>query len=77
MAVLLERPGRRSGQLVGRSPYMQAVHVAASRHLLGRVVPVRIDRGFANSLAGTVLDGPVDGGVRGRRPADHTREAVA
>ncbi len=25
--VLLERPGRRAGQLLGRSPYMQAVHV--------------------------------------------------
>jgi len=25
--VLLERPGRRPGQLLGRSPYMQAVHV--------------------------------------------------
>jgi tRNA-2-methylthio-N6-dimethylallyladenosine synthase len=77
MAVLLERAGRRSGQLLGRSPYMQAVHVAASRRLHGRIVTVRIDRGFANSLAGTVLDPLPDGGTPGRRPADRAREAVA
>jgi tRNA-2-methylthio-N6-dimethylallyladenosine synthase len=75
MAVLLERAGRRSGQLLGRSPYMQAVHVAASRRLHGRIVPVRIDRGLANSLAGTVLGPLPEGGTPGRRPADRAREA--
>lgn len=77
MAVLLERPGRRPGQLLGRSPYMQAVHVAAPERLRGEVMPVRIDRGLANSLAGTLLDGQPLGGATGGRPADRAREAVA
>ena len=77
MAVLLERTGRRPGQLLGRSPYMQAVHVAASRRLIGRIVPVRIDRGLANSLAGTILGQLPEGGAPGPRSADRAREAVA
>jgi tRNA-2-methylthio-N6-dimethylallyladenosine synthase len=56
LPVLLERPGRRPGQLVGRSPYMQAVHVdlpaAALARLAGRIVEVRIEAAHANSLAG-------------------------
>ena len=79
MAVLLEHTGRRTGQMVGRSPYMQAVHVAASPGLQGRIVPVRIDRGLANSLAGTVLDVLPDGGKPRPRPdglAGRAREEV-
>ena len=58
MSILLERPGRLSGQLVGRSPYMQAVHVNAPARLLGRLVDVEIEAGHANSLAGSLLGGP-------------------
>ena len=29
MPVLFDRPGRRAGQLLGRSPYMQAIHAVA------------------------------------------------
>ena len=50
--VLLERPGRKPGQLVGRSAHMQAVHVTAPDDLLGRVAEVHILAGQANSLAG-------------------------
>ena len=57
MSVLLERPGRRSGQLVGRSPYMQAVHVSAPEHLLGHRVEVGIEAGHPNSLAGSLIGG--------------------
>jgi tRNA-2-methylthio-N6-dimethylallyladenosine synthase len=55
MAVLLDRPGRHSGQLVGRTPYMQAVHVSAPDHLLGTVSMIRIDHAQTNSLAGTLV----------------------
>lgn len=55
MSVLLERPGRRSGQLVGRSPYMQAVHVSAPERLLGRLVDVAVEAGHPNSLAGCLI----------------------
>ena len=58
--VLLERPGRRDGQLVGRSPYMQAVHVSAPAHRIGSVAPVRIVEGKANSLSG-IIDGNMTG----------------
>jgi tRNA-2-methylthio-N6-dimethylallyladenosine synthase len=56
LPVLLERPGRRPGQLVGRSPYMQAVHVAvpevALARLTGRLMDVHIEAAHPNSLAG-------------------------
>ena len=40
--VLFEQPGRREGQIVGRSAYLQPVHVMASRELIGQVRSVRI-----------------------------------
>jgi tRNA-2-methylthio-N6-dimethylallyladenosine synthase len=55
LPVLFEREGRRSGQLTGRSPYMQAVHATAPQRLLGRIVDLRIDGCHPNSLAGTVV----------------------
>jgi tRNA-2-methylthio-N6-dimethylallyladenosine synthase len=54
LPVLLERPGRHPGQLGGRSPYLQAVHVAGPAEWIGRIVPVRIESCRPNSLAGTV-----------------------
>ena len=54
MPVLFERAGRHPGQLVGRSPYLQAVHAKADSALIGRVVEVAIEAVRANSLAGTV-----------------------
>ena len=54
MPVLFERAGRHPGQLVGRSPYLQAVHAEAVSALIGRVVEVAIEAVRANSLAGTV-----------------------
>jgi tRNA-2-methylthio-N6-dimethylallyladenosine synthase len=50
--VLLERPGRHPGQLIGRSPYLQAVHCAAPGHLIGQIVAVTIAQASHNSLAG-------------------------
>jgi len=50
MRVLLDRPGRHAGQLLGRSPYMQPVHVKAAAHLIGTVVPLRITKVHPNSL---------------------------
>ena len=59
--VLLDRRGRHAGQLVGRSPYMQAVHVVAPESLFGVIAAVRVEAAHANSLAG-VLATP-DGGA--------------
>ena len=55
MPVLFERQGRHPGQLVGRSPYLQAVHATADSSLLGRIVEVAIERVDANSLAGVLV----------------------
>jgi len=53
--VLFERQGRHPGQLVGRTPYLQAVHATADYSLLGRIAKVAIERADANSLAGAVI----------------------
>ena len=52
LPVLLEKPGREPGQMVGRSPYLNAVHLAAPAALAGTIVPVRIVGAATNSLAG-------------------------
>jgi tRNA-2-methylthio-N6-dimethylallyladenosine synthase len=52
MPVLFDRPGRHPGQIAGRSPYMQAVHVDAPDLELGSLASVLIEAGHDNSLAG-------------------------
>jgi tRNA-2-methylthio-N6-dimethylallyladenosine synthase len=42
LEVLLEKPGRLPGQLVGRSPYLQSVHVMAAPEHIGEVKMVTI-----------------------------------
>jgi tRNA-2-methylthio-N6-dimethylallyladenosine synthase len=51
MPVLLDQRGRRAGQLVGRSPWMQAVHLEAPEARLGEIVEAVIEAGHANSLS--------------------------
>jgi tRNA-2-methylthio-N6-dimethylallyladenosine synthase len=58
--VLFDRPGRRPGQLLGRSPTLQAVHAAAGDAYLGRLAEVRINSAHANSLAGTLVAPPAN-----------------
>jgi tRNA-2-methylthio-N6-dimethylallyladenosine synthase len=55
MDVLFEKPGRRTGQAIGRSPYLQSVHVEDAASLIGEVRPVRIDAVFPNSLKGSLV----------------------
>ncbi len=52
LEVLIEKPGRLPGQVAGRSPYLNAVHLAAGPETIGSVVPVRVVATEANSLAG-------------------------
>jgi tRNA-2-methylthio-N6-dimethylallyladenosine synthase len=56
LAVLFEKPGREKGQLVGRSPYLQPVHVAGGRDLIGRIANVKIAKLTANSLHGALRE---------------------
>ena len=57
--VLFEKPGRHPGQLVGRSPYLQPVQVMAAPSTVGEIAAVTITEISANSLFGTLADGPV------------------
>jgi tRNA-2-methylthio-N6-dimethylallyladenosine synthase len=54
--VLLEKAGRLPGQLVGRSPYLQAVQVMAPAECIGSVHRVIIDEAGSNSLFGSLAD---------------------
>ncbi len=55
--VLLEKPGRHRGQLVGRSPYLQAVHLDADKARIGEIVTVCVDAIGANSLSAHIVSG--------------------
>ena len=50
--VLLERSGRKAGQLVGKSPWLQSVHVEADGAAIGDLVTVDLVDAGPNSLAG-------------------------
>jgi len=56
MAVLFERPGQRQGQILGRSPYLQAVHAQGAPHHLGTSLDVEILSAGPNSLSALILD---------------------
>jgi tRNA-2-methylthio-N6-dimethylallyladenosine synthase len=66
--VLVTGPGRRPGQMSGRTPYLQPVHITSEGHagseyqggaaLVGQVVPVVIEDARPQSLGGR-LDVPV------------------
>ncbi|HVX74383.1 MAG TPA: tRNA (N6-isopentenyl adenosine(37)-C2)-methylthiotransferase MiaB [Devosia sp.] len=53
--VLLDKPGRLPGQLGGRSPYLQAVHLEAPERLLGTVQQVLIVGAGNNSIEGKIV----------------------
>jgi len=55
LPVLLERKGRKPGQLVGKSPYLQAVHTDAPDHMIGQIAKVKIDQVNTNSLSGQLV----------------------
>ena len=55
LPVLFEKPGRHDEQAIGRSPYLQSVHVEDSRHLIGQIVEVEITAGQQNSLKGRLM----------------------
>jgi tRNA-2-methylthio-N6-dimethylallyladenosine synthase len=56
LPVLVTGPGRRAGQIAGRSPYLQPVHMSGPLALAGQVVPVRIAAGNPNSLSGDLVE---------------------
>jgi len=58
LPILFEQPGRREGQLKGRSPYLQAVHAPGPASLIGRIAEVEIEALGVNSLGGRLVTAP-------------------
>jgi tRNA-2-methylthio-N6-dimethylallyladenosine synthase len=54
MDVLFTGPGRHPGQIVGRSQYLQPIHITGSGSLIGEERAVRIRDVHPNSLSGTL-----------------------
>ncbi len=54
MQVLLERPGRHPGQLIGKSPWLQSIHVDAADARIGDLIEVDIVSAGPNSLGGAI-----------------------
>jgi tRNA-2-methylthio-N6-dimethylallyladenosine synthase len=52
--VLVERPGRRAGQMIGRSPWLQSVHVETGA-APGEMLAVTLVSAGPNSMTGAVL----------------------
>jgi len=50
IGLLLEKPGRKPGQLVGRSPWLQPVNIDAKGSEIGDIIRVRITDAGPNSL---------------------------
>jgi tRNA-2-methylthio-N6-dimethylallyladenosine synthase len=54
LPVLFEGKGRKPGQIAGRSPYLQAVHVDGPESLIGHIAEVDISAAGPNSLSGVM-----------------------
>jgi tRNA-2-methylthio-N6-dimethylallyladenosine synthase len=88
MDVLFEKPAQRPGQVTGRSPYLQSVHVMGPATLIGEIHPVTISRIGSFTLSGTLASsdtspckGEVDarsasGGDRGINAPDPTPDRL-
>ena len=53
--VLFDKPGRHAGQIAGKSPWLQAVHVEGPAEGIGRVGVVEIVEKGSNSLFGRLI----------------------
>lgn len=54
--VLFDKDGKYNNQLIGKTEYMQSVHVNAKHEdLYGKIVPVKITAASINSLSGSII----------------------
>ena len=54
LSVLFEKIGKKKNQYVGRSQYLQPVHVISSESLIGKILSVKIEKITSFSLHGSV-----------------------
>lgn len=55
MPILMERKGKKDGQLIGKSAYFQSVYALANERLIGKVVDIKIKSGYDKSLSGDIM----------------------
>ncbi|KGD86462.1 tRNA (N6-isopentenyl adenosine(37)-C2)-methylthiotransferase MiaB [Rhizobium sp. YS-1r] len=58
--ILLEKPGRNPGQVIGRSPWLQSVNVDAKTSQIGDIIQVRIIGSGPNSLFSEPIQSLID-----------------
>lgn len=56
LPVLLTERGKKEGQLVGYTPYLQGTHVSLPDSFLNQIVMLKITKASATSLTGVVVD---------------------
>jgi tRNA-2-methylthio-N6-dimethylallyladenosine synthase len=56
--VLFAETGRKPGQIIGKTPWLQSVYAEGNPRLIGSIVDVRLTAGHANSLAGEIAGRP-------------------
>ncbi len=77
MPVLFDRRGRLEGQLVGRSPFMQPVHVKAADTYFGQIANVQLISATSNSLGGDIIPaGKFDTGKSNTAPSIKERASA-
>jgi tRNA-2-methylthio-N6-dimethylallyladenosine synthase len=57
MPVLFAEAGRKPGQVLGKSPWLQSVYVEGGADMIGSIVDVRLRAAYALSLTGEVVTG--------------------
>jgi tRNA-2-methylthio-N6-dimethylallyladenosine synthase len=56
--VLFAETGRKPGQVIGKTPWLQSVYAEGNPRLIGSITAVRLTEGHANSLAGEIVVRP-------------------
>ena len=60
--VLFTESGRKPGQVLGKTPWLQSVYAEGNPRLVGHVVDVRLTAAYANSLSGEIVTSDLTGG---------------
>jgi len=58
--VLFAEAGRKPGQIMGKTPWLQSVYAQGNPRLFGHIVDVRLIEGYANSLLGEIVVDPCE-----------------
>ncbi|MDO8977104.1 tRNA (N6-isopentenyl adenosine(37)-C2)-methylthiotransferase MiaB [Reyranella sp.] len=58
--VLFAEAGRKPGQIMGKTPWLQSVYAQGNPRLFGHIVDVRLIEGYANSLLGEIVVDPYE-----------------